>query len=428
MKGQTLLVIVATVGVVATAAVAGGFGADGVSTQTNDASSLVDAATPDEEMAESITTPSPPDDTTTPTGDSADSSQTDASSVTASPDDSADTTTPMERALAQNASTTSSNAAVSDSTVENTTTENNTAPVAKTGSDRMVHERREAELDGSASSDPDGDELNYSWTQVSGPEANLTGANTSSPSFVAPDVAVWTDVVFELTVTDSNGATDNDTVVITVRSTSYPDEETDSADNGGTESDTDDTTDTEQSESTDDSDTSTWTEKSRDDIAQSVFGSDFDSLDTEDAAFAEELYLRQPADEDWDPADVRSREDIAQDRYNESFDELGFDAIVDVQSTFDEQFGDTGGDGTHTKDEITQSKWGMNFTDLSAESAGQITELYDRQPWADDKELPHIRTREQWAFRLYRSDLANLTREQRLTVEQRFHSQLTDDN
>lgn len=57
-------------------------------------------------------------------------------------------------------------------------------------------------LNGSASSDPDGDALSYRWTQVSGPTVTLTDANSVSPSFTAPDVAANAELVFELVVND----------------------------------------------------------------------------------------------------------------------------------------------------------------------------------------------------------------------------------
>ena len=36
-------------------------------------------------------------------------------------------------------------------------------------------------LDGTGSTDPDGDPLTYSWAQTAGPTVTLTGANTASP-------------------------------------------------------------------------------------------------------------------------------------------------------------------------------------------------------------------------------------------------------
>jgi hypothetical protein len=55
----------------------------------------------------------------------------------------------------------------------------------------------------------------YAWTQVSGTTVLLNGANTVTPTFIAPPAA--TSLVFRLTVTDSTGAVSNpSTVTITV--------------------------------------------------------------------------------------------------------------------------------------------------------------------------------------------------------------------
>jgi hypothetical protein len=73
-------------------------------------------------------------------------------------------------------------------------------------------------LDGSGSSDPDGDTLTYSWTQTAGTQVTLNDANSASPSFTAPDVDSNGDTLtFELTVDDGNGHTATDTVNIDVQ-------------------------------------------------------------------------------------------------------------------------------------------------------------------------------------------------------------------
>lgn len=67
----------------------------------------------------------------------------------------------------------------------------NKAPIANAGSDRSVNVNQTATLDGSGSSDPDGDPLAFSWSITSRPtgsSASLAGANTSKPK-LTPDVA-----------------------------------------------------------------------------------------------------------------------------------------------------------------------------------------------------------------------------------------------
>jgi uncharacterized protein YkwD len=57
-------------------------------------------------------------------------------------------------------------------------------------------------LDGSASSDPDGDSLQFLWTQTQGPAIALSGNSNNTLSFVAPTVNQPTQFAFQLTVQD----------------------------------------------------------------------------------------------------------------------------------------------------------------------------------------------------------------------------------
>ena len=93
----------------------------------------------------------------------------------------------------------------------------NTLPDAKAGADKRAEIGSTVTLDGSASSDVDGQTLSYAWTQLSGPAASLSGASSSSVSFTVPDVATDTALVFQLTVSDGiDSASD------TVKVTAYP--------------------------------------------------------------------------------------------------------------------------------------------------------------------------------------------------------------
>lgn len=92
-----------------------------------------------------------------------------------------------------------------------------TAPVANAGDDRSVPEGETVELDGSASNDPDGTITAYEWRQTSGTTVELDTPNAAKARFKAPDVGLEGEtLVFELTVTDNDGATNTDECTITV--------------------------------------------------------------------------------------------------------------------------------------------------------------------------------------------------------------------
>ncbi len=87
--------------------------------------------------------------------------------------------------------------------------------VADAGTDREVEEQSLVQLDGSASHADCGD-LEYSWSQVGGPDVTLTGADTATPTFEAPAVCAEMELTFRLVVTDIQQDTAEDEVVITV--------------------------------------------------------------------------------------------------------------------------------------------------------------------------------------------------------------------
>ena len=89
------------------------------------------------------------------------------------------------------------------------------APVASAGADRDVDPGAPVTLDGTGSTDPDGDALTYSWTRLAGAATALWGADAAQPSFTAPEEPG--DLVFHITVTDPGGLSDSDQVTVTVR-------------------------------------------------------------------------------------------------------------------------------------------------------------------------------------------------------------------
>jgi hypothetical protein len=71
-------------------------------------------------------------------------------------------------------------------------------------------------LDGNSSHSPDGKPISFSWTQIAGPTAVLSGTNTSKATFIAPKVYSSTIMFFKLTVMDTTGMSDSAIVKVTV--------------------------------------------------------------------------------------------------------------------------------------------------------------------------------------------------------------------
>ncbi len=103
----------------------------------------------------------------------------------------------------------------------------NVGPVADAGPSRNVTEGDPVLLDGSASSDGDPDGLGgtagFSWAQVAGPAVTLSDPASQQPGFTAPAVGVAGAVLtFQLTVTDTAGATGDDLVDVVVADVNVP--------------------------------------------------------------------------------------------------------------------------------------------------------------------------------------------------------------
>lgn len=97
--------------------------------------------------------------------------------------------------------------------------ERGVAPVADAGPDQTALQRTVVTLDGSASVDPDGRITHANWRQVSGMAVGLANPGSLTTQFTAPGLN-GTDtaaLLFELTVTDNDGATRADRVMVTVK-------------------------------------------------------------------------------------------------------------------------------------------------------------------------------------------------------------------
>jgi hypothetical protein len=95
----------------------------------------------------------------------------------------------------------------------------NTAPIANAGPDQTIPvtftRPTSTVLDGSASSDPDGQIQLYMWSQVGGPIAMIQTPTLAITEVLVPSPGVYE---FELQVTDDKGATAKDSVRVTVTS------------------------------------------------------------------------------------------------------------------------------------------------------------------------------------------------------------------
>jgi hypothetical protein len=98
----------------------------------------------------------------------------------------------------------------------------NRSPVANAGPDQTVHVGRTATLNGSGSSDPDGDALRYAWSWVScpaGSNAALSDPAAVNPSFTPDKEGAYT---LQLVVTDTKGASSTPGQVVISTSNSPP--------------------------------------------------------------------------------------------------------------------------------------------------------------------------------------------------------------
>lgn len=94
------------------------------------------------------------------------------------------------------------------------------SPTADAGPDQSVEGGSLVLLDGSGSSDPEGDTLTFSWSQTAGSAVTLSDASSATPSFTAPNSDETLE--FELTVADSAGQTATDSMSVSVSKTTQP--------------------------------------------------------------------------------------------------------------------------------------------------------------------------------------------------------------
>ncbi|NVK23373.1 MAG: DUF1566 domain-containing protein [Gammaproteobacteria bacterium] len=91
----------------------------------------------------------------------------------------------------------------------------NTPPTADAGVNQAVAAGSTVTLDGTGSSDAESTNLNFNWTQTSGSIVTLSLSDQAVVTFVAPNSSET--LSFELTVTDEEGSSSDDTVNVIVK-------------------------------------------------------------------------------------------------------------------------------------------------------------------------------------------------------------------
>ncbi len=91
----------------------------------------------------------------------------------------------------------------------------NTPPTVDAGQDQAVSEGGTVTLNGTGS-DPDGDQITYSWSHDSALPITISNATAQSTTFIAPTVDSDTAVTFVLSVSDGTNADVTDQVTITI--------------------------------------------------------------------------------------------------------------------------------------------------------------------------------------------------------------------
>ena len=103
----------------------------------------------------------------------------------------------------------------------------NKPPVVDAGLDKTVHQKITIALNGSKSYDPNGDPLTkFGWIQSKGePKVQINKSDTLVADFISPDVPADKESIeleFTLQITDSKGASAQDSVLITVKKEDEP--------------------------------------------------------------------------------------------------------------------------------------------------------------------------------------------------------------
>lgn len=108
--------------------------------------------------------------------------------------------------------------ALADTGTDTGTPVDGAPPVADAGLGLLAYVGDTVSLNGHASSDPEGAQVSYAWTQVGGPEVTLEKASTADPQFTIEAAGT---LRFELIVNDGTQDSEGDTVEIVVAQRSF---------------------------------------------------------------------------------------------------------------------------------------------------------------------------------------------------------------
>ncbi len=97
----------------------------------------------------------------------------------------------------------------------------NLLPLVSAGEDISIEEQTEITITG-LGSDPDGHISDISWQQISGPDVIINEQNSTSITFTTPTVTTSEILIFRITVTDDEGASQYDDVEVTVTAVNLP--------------------------------------------------------------------------------------------------------------------------------------------------------------------------------------------------------------
>lgn len=94
----------------------------------------------------------------------------------------------------------------------------NSPPSVEAGQDQSAPEGHVVELSAIAA-DIDGSISSYNWSQTSGPYVSISGANQAVATITVPQVDIDTQLTFQLTVFDNDGASNSDTIAVIAENT-----------------------------------------------------------------------------------------------------------------------------------------------------------------------------------------------------------------